>query len=583
MSELLNILLAEANSTGSLTAETNYILLIGTAILAGIIGAKIVQKLRIPQIVGYVAIGMILGPVLNVISQEAVQSFDLVSMVALGIIGFLVGGELKREIFVKFGKQVPIVLLFEGVTAFVLVGVFSFCAMWYFSNWQTALAVGVVFGAICSATDPASTIAVLWEYKARGPLTSMLTAIVTLDDALALVLYAISISVAGVITGHQESGFLTAIFHTAYEVFGALVLGLISGIMLSMVLKRINDSEKILVLVLSVVLLVLGVSISLRLDVILAAMALGVTLVNATPRAAQMALDVLHKFFAPIYILFFVLVGARVSFSHFNKVIGALVIAYVIGSITGKTLGAYLGGLCSGTVKTVKNYLGFCLYPQGGIAVALLIIASQRFDSNISALMLLVVIIGAFILQIVGPIGVKIGAGKACELGLNVTEQDLIKTYKVSNVMNTKVPVINAGMPLSEVVKVLSSSDYSYYSVVDNQQKVIGALTIDGIRNTFATRELNDWLVALDIAEPVAAKVTSDVPLSTAFERMKEYDVEQIPVVVSEQNAESVGILDARAVHRQLTAFVLEKQREADRMFTARPNRLQQTGRVFIQ
>src|SRR4030042_826462 len=160
-------------------------------------------------------------------------------MVALGLIGFLVGGELKRDIFIKFGKQVPVVLLFEGVTAFVLVGVLTFLAMWYFSNWQTALAVGVVFAAICSATDPASTIAVLWEYKARGPLTAMLTAIVTLDDALALVLYAISISVAGVITGHQEAGFVHALFHTFYEIFGALGLGVTSAILISWVLKRI--------------------------------------------------------------------------------------------------------------------------------------------------------------------------------------------------------------------------------------------------------------------------------------------------------------------------------------------------------
>ncbi len=570
MSNIMRVILAQS-------AECNYILLIGIAILAGIAGAKIVQKLRIPQIVGYVAIGMILGPVLGVVPQAAVQSLELFSMVALGIIGFLVGAELKREIFVRFGRQVPIVLLFEGVTAFLLVGLFSFFAMWYFSDWQTALAVGVVFGAICSATDPASTIAVLWEYKARGPLTSMLTAIVTLDDALALVLYAISISVAGVITGHQESGFLIAMLHTVYEIFGALVLGLVTGILLSWFVIRITDPVKLLVFALSVVLLILGVAISLKMDVILAAMALGATLVNVTPgvrqAATQAALDALHRFFAPIYILFFVLVGARVSFSHVNTAIWVLVAAYVTGSISGKTLGAYLGGVFSHAAKTVKNYLGFCLYPQGGIAVALLIIASHRFESNISSVMLLVVIIGAFILQMIGPIGVKIGAGKAGELGLNITEDDLIKTYKVGDVMEKKAPVISPGMSLSEVIRLVGATDSSYYPVVDDNKKLAGAVTLDGVRNIFATQELNDWLVALDIMEPIVAMATPDMALSEAFEQTSRLHLEHLPVVASGGPARRAGegyifagVLDCRAARRSLSAEVLSRQQKADSM-----------------
>jgi Kef-type K+ transport system membrane component KefB/predicted transcriptional regulator len=542
MGKLLESILAQAN-------VSNYILIIGGAIFAGIVAAWFVKKLHIPQIVGYVAIGVILGPVLGFIPQAAVQSLELFNMVALGLIGFLVGGELKRDIFLKFGKQVPIVLLFEGVTAFLLVGVFTFFAMWHFSGWQTALAVAVVFAAICSATDPASTIAVLWEYKARGPLTSMLTAIVTLDDALALVLYAISISVAGVITGHQESGFVNALFGTFYEIFGALGLGFIAAILL----------------------VILGVAIWLKMDVILAAMALGATLVNIKPHIAQAVLEVLHKFFAPLYILFFVLVGARVNFAHMNEEIWVLVAAYVAGSIGGKTLGAYLGGVCGHTVKTIRKYLGFCLYPQGGIAVALLIIASHRFESNISGPMLLVVVIGAFCLQMIGPIGVKYGAGKAGELGLNVTEEDLIKTCKVSNVMETDVPAIAAGTSLSDVLKTVSSTYHPCYCVVDDHRKVIGAVTLDGIRNIFVAGELNDHLVALDIAEPVVDIVTPDMVLSKAVELMEHNKIEYMPVVVSQQSREYAGILDSRAMNRHLSAEVLSKQREADSMYAHRP------------
>ena len=184
----MNVLLANISAH---TEEMNIILLVGIAIFGGTVGARIFHRLNIPRIVGYVAIGIILGPWLGIISQQTISDLEPFNMFALGIIGFLIGGELKREIFTKFGKQVIVILLFEGLAAFLLVGTLSFAITWYFSDWKTGLAVGVVFGAICAATDPASTMNVLWEYKSRGPLTSMLRAIVALDDALALTLYAI--------------------------------------------------------------------------------------------------------------------------------------------------------------------------------------------------------------------------------------------------------------------------------------------------------------------------------------------------------------------------------------------------------
>ena len=185
--------------------------------------------------------------------------------------------------------------------------------------------------------------------------------------------------------------------------------------------------------------------------------------------------------------------------------------------------------------------------------------------------MLLVVIIGAFILQMIGPIGVKIGAGKAGELGLNVTEEDLIKTYKVSNVMETDVPVIAAGASLSDVLKTVSSTYHLCYCVVDDHRKVIGAVTLEGIRNILVAEELSDWLVALDIVEPVVNIVTPNTALSEAVELMEHDSIEYMPVVVSQQSKEYAGVLDSRAMHRHLSAEVLSKQREADSMYAHRP------------
>ena len=548
------------------TEQVNIILLIGIAIFTGTVGAKVIQKFHITQIIGYVTIGLILGPLLGIISTETVVTLESFNLFALGVIGFLIGGELKREIFVKFGRQVISILLFEGLAAFLLVGVLSFGIMMFFYDWKMSLAVSVVLAAICAATDPASTVSVLWEYKARGPLTTMLTAVVALDDALALVLYAVGISVAGVITGHADKGFFYALGVSFYHIAGAVVMGVMAGLVLIWILKRVDDLGRVLAFSVGAVLVIIGAAVALHLDVIIATMVLGVTLINVAPRRMSSSFEVMHRFSVPVYALFFVLVGARLSISAVDTMICLLMLAYVTGSIVGKTGGAYLGALYSKTVKSVRNYLGFCLYPQGGIAVGLLIMASHKFDPEMSSIMLLVVLLGAFVLQLIGPFGVKFGAKKAGELGLNITEEDLIKTKSVGDVMDTEVPVISAGMPLSEVITMVSSTNNFFYSVVDNDNKLIGGITLNGIRNTFATQELNDWLVALDIAEPVIAKVTPDVPLAEAFERTKHLDLGHLPVVNSSEDDGFIGVLNCRAVRRSLSAEVLSRQQKADSM-----------------
>ncbi len=560
MIEHLNNILAQ-------TEELNIILLIGIAIFGGTVGARIFNRLSIPRIVGYVTIGIILGPLLGIISQKTIRNLEPFNMFALGIIGFLIGGELEREIFRKFGRQVISILLFEGLAAFLLVGCLSFAITWYFFDWKTALAVGVVFGAICAATDPASTMSVLWEYKSRGPLTAMLTAIVALDDALALVLYAICVSIAGVVIGHEEAGFFGALLSSFYEIFGSLVIGVLAGIVLNWILKRTDDPERVLIFCISSALLIIGVALTRELDVIISTMALGVTLTNIGSKKVTSSFKLVHEFSAPIYVLFFVLIGARLRIVNGGTQVFLLAAAYIVGSIVGKTTGAWWGAVHSNAVLSIRKYLGFCLYQQGTIAIALLLMASSRFEGQIRDTMLSVIIAGVFVLQLIGPVFVKIAAKKAGEAGLNITEDDLIKTYTVGDVMDTEVPVVSAGMSLSELIKMVGSTNSLCYPVVDKDNNLIGAVTLDGIRNTFSTQELNEWLVALDLAEPVVAKVTPEVALSKALETIRHLDIEFLPVVTSGNGDKHIGILNLRTVRRRLSAEVLAKQKEADDMY----------------
>jgi len=544
----------------------NVLLLLGIAVFGGTIGARIFRRLRIPQIIGSILIGLLIGESgLRLVSEGVVQTVEPLNYFALGIIGFMIGGELKLEILRRYGKQFTAILLAEGVAAFVLVAGATILLTYLFThNLRMSVALGVVLGAISSATDPASTIQVLWEYKTRGALTTAVIAVVALDDALALTLYALGTSVASILTGQAGAGVAAGMAMTAYELGVSLVVGCIGGFVLKFILIRIQEEDAELTFAVGAVLLAIGLSIALKLDVILASMALGLTLVNIAPYRSPKTFEIVKRFAPPIYVLFFVLVGARLKIESMSLLAGLLVIAYVLGRSLGKIGGAYLGGRWSGAGPCVRDYLGICLFAQGGVAIGLSILASHRFTPEISSVVILVVASTTFIVQLVGPLFVKFGVKRAGEVGLNVREEDLIETYRVTDVMDAKVPIIPTSTPLKEVIRIVSGTEAFYFPVVDAENRLAGAITLHGIRNTFATQELHDWLVALDIMEPVVARTTPQMALSEAFERARRYNRDYLPVVGSDHEDVLAGVLDCPAVRRSLSAEVLSRQRKAD-------------------
>jgi Kef-type K+ transport system membrane component KefB len=553
------------------SVHLNLLLLMGIAVFFGTIGARLFQKLHIPQVVGYIVIGLILGgSALKLINIEVVMSLSPLNMFALGIIGFTIGGELKLDIFKKYGKQFVIILVSEGVFAFLAVGLLTgFGAYCFTHNLNSSMALGVLLGAISSATAPAATVDVLWEYKTRGILTRTILAIVALDDGLALLLYGFAASLAAVLLGSGHGSLAANLLMPFWEILGAVALGLGIGWILTFIVKRVEESEKVLAFALASIMLGVGLSNLLRVESILTAMTLGATLVNFLPRSSKDVFEVVGRFSPPIYVLFFVLVGARLQITSIPVWIIVLAVVYVFGRSLGKISGAWFGAYISKAPEQVRKYLGLCLFSQAGVAVGLSILASERFGGNIGEAIILVVTSTTFLVQIIGPPLVKLGVKKAQEIGMNITEEDLIKTYKVSDVMGTEHVVIPEHTPISETIKIFGRTKSFYYPVVDRNNNVTGVMTIDNIRNTFANQELHDWLLALDIAEPVVAKVTPQTPLSEAFEMAKHFDIEHLTVVSSSGENKFVGVLNCRAARRQLSAEVLSRQEEADKIHSA--------------
>ena len=566
---------SSVSASADIFGHLNLALLFGFIILGGTFGARLFQKFHIPQVVGCIVVGILLGDVFNLITPKTIESLEPFMMFALGLIGFMIGAELRAEVFKKYGRQFFIILLSQGMGAFFLVMIAGSAVVWLalpsivenidaVQRVQTSLAMGLLLGAIASATAPAATANVLWEYKTRGPLTTAVLAIVALDDALALLLYRGAATGAKALMGTGQSSVLNTTLILLAEILGAIVLGFLAGVLLYYLLKFVRAEDKILEFAISCLLLVVGISMIPKIDPILPAMALGITIANLMPRQSKGTFQLVKKFSPPVYTAFFVLAGAHMQFGKLGFWMLIMIGVYTLFRATGKIFGSWFGARYSGSAVAVRKYLGICLLPQAGVAIGLAILASQQFNTVLGHTIIMVIMTATFVMEILGPMLVKVGVQKAGEVGLNITEEDLIETHKVGDVMDTKVPVISAGMSLSEVIKVVSNTESFYYPVVDNDKQLAGAITLDNIRNTFATQELNDWLVALDIMEPVIATVTPDIALSEAFEKTRRLDIEHLPVVASAEDNKFVGVLNCRAVRRSLSAEVLSRQQKAD-------------------
>ncbi len=539
--------------------------LIGLALYFGTAGARIFQKLHIPQVVGYIVIGVIVGRSgFRLIDSDTISALQPFNFFALGIIGFMIGGELHRAVFKRYGKQFLVVLLAEGLGAFILVGLATTLVSWVATGDAVqSVALGLVLGAISSATAPAATVDVLWEYRSRGPLTTTVFAIVALDDGLALMLYAVASSLAAGLVGSGSVSFTHALATSGYELGGALAVGIVAGVVLNWTLRWSRDPDKALTFIVGTLAAILGFAIALDVDLILAAMALGVTITNLAPRRSRRSFEIIERFAPPIYVLFFVVVGARLNVSSMPLWMAGLAVAYVVARTAGKMIGAYLGARWSGAAETVRKYLGLCLFSQAGVAIGLSILASMSFHGSMGNAIILIVTTTTFLVQIIGPPSVKVAIEKAGEVGLNVTEEHLMREYKAKDMVDAEAAKLSAGTHLKTILQTIAEADVLACPVVDDKDRVIGVVALDDLKQTFVMQDLSDWLVAYDLMRSVPDWVTEETSLEEALTRMKEQGLDYLVVVDDAENRHYRGLLGYNRVLRRLSREVVERRKQA--------------------
>jgi len=544
----------------------NLLLLMGLAILGGTIGARWFQRFHIPQVVAYFVIGLLVGESgLRLIRHDLIENMAPFSFFALGLIGFMIGGELRREVFDKYGKKFFAILLGEGLSAFVLVTALTIPAAWWFlRDVRSATALGLLLGSISSATAPAATVDVLWEYKTRGVLTTTVLAIVALDDGLALLLYGLANNVSGVLVGESSAGVAVSILRPVYSILGAVFIGVATGLMLTALLRRTQQRGQALTFAVGSVLLIIGLSVACNVDLILSAMVLGMTVVNAAPRRSREVFEHVERFVPPIYVLFFVLVGARLHIAGVAGWMWVITLLYVVGRTVGKMLGSRGAALWANAADAVRRYLPLCLFSQAGVAIGLAILAGQRFAGPVGDAVITVVTASTVLVQLVGPPCVRIAVKKAGEIGLNVTEKDLIESYTVSDVMDKEPPVVSQGAPLMEVLRTLSEHDYLTYPVVDDAKNLVGIVSFDTIKNTFVSGGLSDLLLAYDLMDPAQDMTTPETPLADAIEMMREFRLDALPVVADERDHKLVGFVESELLKRALVREIVRRREKAE-------------------
>lgn len=377
---------------------------------AGLLGARLIRFVRLPDVTGYLILGLLIGPsVLGLLSESAIGQLAAISDVALGFIAFTVGGEFKFEYFRRVGATPIVIAFFESVVAVV----FVVLGLWATGN---GLPFSLVLGAIAAATAPAATIMVIKQYRAKGPVTETLLSVVALDDAVALIAFGLAVAVARTLESSAPVSLAQSILSPIWEITQSLGIGALLGLIFTFLLRFFKDSGSRLGMSIAFVLAATATANALGVSGLLMCMALGAAFANLSKNSGDVYRQV-DAFTPPLFLMFFVLSGADLKLSVLPT-IGVVGVVYVVLRVAGKWSGAWLGAKLMHADPKITKYLGPALLPQAGVAIGLSFLAQQvvpQYAATIRA----VVLCATLIYELIGPAVSKKALQAAGEIAPN--------------------------------------------------------------------------------------------------------------------------------------------------------------------
>ncbi len=414
--------------------EYQVLVSLAIALFAGLLMSRVVKPLKLPAVTGYLIAGILIGPAVLgrfgltflFSSAEALKpTADFVQDVALGFIAFAIGTEFELPNLRKTGKQAAVIGVVQALVAMLLVDGALIGLHFLLGEKILPLSVAVTLGAIATATAPAATLMVVKQYKAKGPLTDILLPVVALDDAVGLICFAVSIGVAQALASGAAINMISVLVNPLLEVVLSLLLGAVCGVFFTLSERMFKSNSKRLCMSVTFVLLTIALSkltktfdngVHIGFSSLLVCMMLGTVFCNICKNADEL-MEKTDKWTMPIYILFFVISGAKLDFSMFSSfAIVGIGLAYIACRSAGKYLGAYFSAKLTRCNDNIVKYLGITLLPQAGVAIGMAITASNLLPDGIGATVQNIVLFGVLIYELVGPLLTKIALTKAGEI-----------------------------------------------------------------------------------------------------------------------------------------------------------------------
>ena len=399
--------------------------------MAGLLMSRVAKRWNLPAVTGYLVAGILIGPYclgqigiagIGFIDAGDVKRYDIISKVALGFIAIAMGNEFRISELKKIGKKAVVIAVFQALAATICVD----AALLLLHIWlkeKLPISVVLTMGAIAAATAPAATLMVVKQYKAEGPLTKLLLPIVALDDAVGLVVFAVSFGVAQSLDGGSIDP-VSIIVNPLVEVVASLLLGALLGYLFHFSERFFHSRSKRMSI--SVAFVFIGVALSMlefhfgKLSVsfssLLVCMMLGTVFCNLCDFSEEL-MDRIDRWTGPLMVLFFVISGAELELAVFRDwqivVVGVVFIAF---RSLGKMEGARISSKFMQCEPQVQKYLGITLLPQAGVALGMSLIAAERMPGTEGRMVRSLALFAVLIYELIGPTLTKIALDKAGEI-----------------------------------------------------------------------------------------------------------------------------------------------------------------------
>ena len=402
---------------------------LSVCLFAGLLLSRVAKIMKLPAVTAYLVAGILVGPYvlgsfgvpgLGFISMEDIKTYELIPDVALGFIAFLIGNEFRLAQLKSTGKQATIIGIFQAVFTTVLVDA-ALIGLHFLIPDKLPLPSAIVLGAVASATAPAATLMVVKQYKSKGPLTDILLPIVALDDAVGLVLFAVSFGVAKALI-HGAVDVLSIIVEPILEVVLSLALGFVMGVLFTFTEKFFHSRSKRLAVSVTFVFFTVALSmlefkiggIHIAFSSLLVCMMLGTVFCNMCDFSEEL-MDRIDRWTAPLFVLFFVISGAELELSTFKELVVVCIgVAYILFRSLGKYFGARFSSKVVKCDEHIVKYLGVTLLPQAGVALGMALKAESLGAEGL--IVTNITLFSVLVYELVGPFLTKVALTKAGEI-----------------------------------------------------------------------------------------------------------------------------------------------------------------------